>query len=89
MEINAILLANLADMERHELNKIIEDDYYRQIIACDADGKAINKVIDSIISDIRVVEEAAARIERFDLAEICVTHCEQLVGQISLKSLLN
>jgi hypothetical protein len=89
MEINETLLHDLRDMEKHELNRIIEDDYYRQVIACDADDKSVNAVIDTIITDVMVIERASASIDRFDLADYCLKKCEELVQQISLKSLLN
>ena len=88
MKDNKLLIAQLHSMECYELVRIIDEDYYRQMIACKADTDAVSQVILDLIDEILDVEAVCAKIERYDLAIICRDKRVNIADQICLNSLV-
>jgi len=80
------LMANLHSMESHELTRIIDEDYYRQMAACHVDQ--VSNIIGNMIDEILEVEAVCAKIERYDLAVICRDKRVSIADQIALKDLV-
>lgn len=71
MNKEAILIDNLKSIECVELIKIMEDDYYREMIGCSKEEA--NERIMNMIDETLEVEQVASStdVERYDLAIIC------------------
>jgi hypothetical protein len=76
----------LKGMESYELIKIIDEDYYRVMIACSPEE--MNDGIDKIITELVTVQEGCGLAERYDLAIVCRTKLNELVEQMSVKDML-
>lgn len=80
----ATLISNLKVLEATELKRIIEEDYYRAMIACRKEDT--NKLILDMIDELLEIEGIASSLtlERYDLAIICRDHRVTLADQIVL-----
>lgn len=84
----ATLISNLRVLETDELKRIIEEDYYRQMLNCSKENT--NSVIMNLIDELLEVEQTAANptLERYDIAIICRDKRVELADQIALMDLV-
>ena len=88
MNKDKILINNLKSLECDELIKIIEDDYYREMIGCSREQA--NEKIMNLIDETLEIEIVAASpdVERYDLAILCRDYRVSLADRIILGELL-
>jgi hypothetical protein len=80
------LIDVLEGIESPELIRIIDEDYYRSMIACKPADTT--NVIDGLITELVNVQEGCAKAERYDLAIICRTKLTELAMQMKLEDLI-
>lgn len=80
------LIDVLAGMETPELIRIIDEDYYRSMIACQPADHCTT--IDKLVTELITVQDGCAKAERYDLAIICRTKLSQLAEQMKLEDLI-
>ena len=76
----------LKGMEGHELINIIDTDYYRTMMHCQAEE--MNGAIDRLITELVDVQEGCAIAERYDLAILCRQKLAELADNIDVKQML-
>ena len=76
----------LKDMMPADLVSIIDEDYYRAMIACRPEYA--DDVLDELITDLIGVQDGCVKADRFDLAIICRTKLSDLAMQMKLKDLI-
>lgn len=83
-EHNQYVLRNITP---DDLNKIIEEDYYRYVIELEPNfpEEMIDQIIDEVI-DMRINTEIA---ERYDLAQVCTDKLEWLIDEMPFTKLMN
>ena len=80
------LIDVLAGMESPELIRIIDEDYYRSMIACKPADHCT--VLDGLVTELVNVQEGCAKAERYDLAIICRSKLTQLAERMKLEDLI-
>jgi len=77
----------LRNITPDDLNRIIEEDYYRFVIELEPNfpEEMIDQIIDEVI-DMRSNTEIA---ERYDLAQVCTDKLDWLVDEMPFTKLMN
>jgi len=88
MKKDLVLINRLKSLECTELIKMMEDDYYREMIGCRREEA--NEKIMNLIDETLAVEVVAASpiVERYDLAILCRDYRVSLADRIILEDLI-
>jgi hypothetical protein len=76
----------LKGMETYDLAKIIDEDYYRSMVACKANE--VSSKVDALVTELVDVRHGCAVADRFDLVRVCTSKLSQLAMQMKLEDLL-
>jgi hypothetical protein len=84
MKKDLVLINRLKSLECTELIKMMEDDYYREMIGCHS-SEANEKIMNLIDETLEVEIVASSKdVERYDLAVICRDYRVSLADRIIL-----